>query len=172
MLTTPDANPSVRSSLGLIDTPENTFGNDLQVSDRYQTFSAEMLRLALLGIAGIGFLVVNILLKDSTKSRDLIAGDNRSFMLFMSASLVCLGLSAAFSLVHRYLSTDSLACHLRSLRLERRDGQGDREHVAAERKKRKRLFWYSARILLMAGSLLWFGAIFLALSFIFGILYS
>jgi hypothetical protein len=170
MPTTPETNTSIKRSLGLIDTPDNTFSNDLQVSDRYQAFSAEMLRLALLGIAGIGFLVVNILLRDSTKSHDLIAGANRSFMAFMSASLVCLGLSAAFSLGHRYLSTDSLACHLRSLRLERRDGQGDREHVTAERKKRKKLFWYYARILFMAASLLWLGAIFLALSFIFGIL--
>lgn len=172
MRQTPEPNTPIRVSLGLIDTPENTFSNDLQVSDRYQTFSAEMLRIALLGIAGIGFLVVNILLKDSAKSRDLVAGDNRSFMLFMSISLVCLGVSAAFSLVHRYLSTDSLACHLRSLRLEKRDGQGDCEHVAYERKKRKRLFWWSARILLIAGALLWLGAISLALSFVFGILYS
>ena len=124
-------------SLGLIETPENSFSNDLQISDRYQTFSAEMLRLALLGIAAIGFIVVNILLKDSARSRELIVGDNRSFMWFMSASLVCLGVSAAFSLAHRYLSTDSLACHLRSLRLEQRNSGSDGERLATERTRRK-----------------------------------
>jgi len=97
-------------SLGLIETPENSFSNDLQISDRYQTFSAEMLRLALLGIAAIGFIVVNILLKDSARSRELIVGDNRSFMWFMSASLVCLGVSAAFqSLIVIYRPTASPA---------------------------------------------------------------
>jgi hypothetical protein len=55
MPTTPETNTSIKRSLGLIDTPDNTFSNDLHVSDRYQAFSAEMLRLALLGIAGIGF---------------------------------------------------------------------------------------------------------------------
>jgi hypothetical protein len=154
-------------SLGSIETSDKTYSNDVIVSDRYQTFSAELLRLSLLGIAGIGFLVVNILLKD--ESRELVK--YKSFMGFLSASLVFLGLSAASALLHRWLSTDSLAEHLLLIRLEKRKAEGDSERLKKSRKKRKKQFKRSGLTLLLSSLFLWLGAVCLSLSFIFGIFY-
>ncbi|MEP6789411.1 MAG: hypothetical protein ABJB40_13315 [Acidobacteriota bacterium] len=38
-------------------TTQLSFDKDLEILDRYQAFSAEVLRLALAGMAAIGFLV-------------------------------------------------------------------------------------------------------------------
>ena len=46
--------------LGEIEVP--ALKHDFELSDLYQNFSAEMLRLSLLGIASVGFLIANVLL--------------------------------------------------------------------------------------------------------------
>ena len=153
--------------MGNVEVSDKTYPNDVIISDRYQKFSAELLRLSLLGIAGIGFLVVNILLKDESGQ---IVKDN-SFMGFLSASLVFLGLSAASALLHRWLSTDSLAEHLMLIRLEKRKAEGDVERINKARAKRKRQFKLSGLTLLFSSLFLWLGAVCLSLSFIFGIFY-
>lgn len=98
-----------KQPLSQIQVPDRTFSEDLQLSDRYQNFSAELLRLSLLGIAAIGFLVANILFKDSSQSLKLADIATGQFKGFLSVSLVSLGLPDAGTLLHRYFSTDSLA---------------------------------------------------------------
>lgn len=156
-----------KSSLGNVEVSDKTFANDVVISDRYQTFSAELLRLSLLGIAGIGFLVVNVILKDN--SRQIL--NNRYFVGFLSASLVFLGLSAAGGLLHRYLATDSLAEQLIIVRLEIRNVRGDDARLEKSKNNRRKQFKRSGLSLLFSGAFLWFGAVCLALSFIFGIFY-
>ena len=56
-----------KQSLGLVEIPDNTYEHDMAVSNKYQKFSAEVLRLSLLGIAAIGFLLTNTLFKSSSK---------------------------------------------------------------------------------------------------------
>ena len=57
--------------LGGYPLSEDTFQVDLQVIDKYVSFSTELLMLSLLGIAGYGFLIANIVLKVKTGEGDL-----------------------------------------------------------------------------------------------------
>lgn len=117
-------------SLGRVEVSDKTFPNDVVISDRYQTFSAELLRLSLLGITGIGFLVVNIFLK--CESRQIV--NDGSFIGFLSASLFFLGLSAAGALFHRWASTDSIAEQLSLIRLEIRNAHGDAKRLEVSKR--------------------------------------
>lgn len=153
-------------ALGHFPLPERTFEYDVTVSDKYQAFSAELLRLALLGIAAIGFLITNILLKsDSTtaKSSESISTEVKSCVI---VSLICLGISAACSLLHRYFASDSIAYHLESLRLDIRQAKGDDNDASSERKGRRWRLKLSGILLLASGALLWLGAVFIITAFI------
>ena len=48
--------------LGTEPLPEQTFELDLKIFEKYLSFSAELLRLALLAIGAIGFIVTKIIL--------------------------------------------------------------------------------------------------------------
>ncbi|MBX7170133.1 MAG: hypothetical protein K1X72_04195 [Pyrinomonadaceae bacterium] len=153
-------------SLGLTPIDERTFSEDLQVGDRYQKFSEELLRLALLGFAGISFLITNVLLKSPPPE-----SINKYFKIFVAISLICLGISSAAAILHRYFSTDSLSCHLVLLRRGIRKNNKDKKEYRKEKNKRDWLFALSGISLFISGTFLWLGAIFLALAFIFGILF-
>ena len=164
--------PAKYEPLGLTKLPDKTFEHDLAVSDRYQSFSAELLRLALLGIAAIGFLVTNILLRTASLSGNPGTPPRPlppEFKLYLSTSLICLGLSAACALLHRYFGSDSVAYHLASLRRDLRQAPGDDAKAKEEREGRNWRFRWSGRLLFVSGFLLWIGAISLAISFIVGI---
>ena len=106
-----DIRPTQRE-LGEIENP--AFKHDLDLSDRYRNYSAEMLRLSLAEIAAIRFLISNILLSAVPKvpiaaqQRVALSVTAPIFSGFADASLVCLGLSSAASLAHHYTATDSL----------------------------------------------------------------
>lgn len=103
--------------LGGWELKEDIYKVDFAILDRYQTFSAELLRLALLGIAGYGFLISSIVLKGKEQ------GDGFSFVEsftrgkgWLVASAVALGLCAMAALGHRYFSTDCVAHFVRRVR--------------------------------------------------------
>jgi hypothetical protein len=159
--------------LGLYSLPERTFEHDLAISDRYQQFSAELLRLALLGITAIAFLITNILLRavpGSDQTVEPILPLHKGFKPFITATLICLGISVALALLHRYFSSDSMAAHLRSLRLELRQAQGDTEKAEQERRKRGIGFTTSFWLLVTSGIFLWLGAVALIISLSIAIL--
>jgi hypothetical protein len=176
MAKAPEDNSRTAADLGEIENP--AFKHDVDLSDRYQAFSAEMLRLSLAGIAGIGFLIAIILPNTLPKDPNLptqrvaLSVTAPSFSAFASASLFCLGLSSAASLAHRYFATDSLACHIKALRLLLRGRPDDAEKVRQEKEYRKRKFDQSRRSLLAASIFLGLGAILLAMAFVVGLLYS
>jgi hypothetical protein len=160
--------------LGLIEIPESTFKNDLEITDRYQSFSAELLRLSLLGITAIGALVTTILLKETPEglSKSLLSIINLSNLKFyLTLSLLFLGISAICALSHRYFSTDSMACHLEFMRYVRRGSEDDSNKAEDERIKRNRRFSWSFWLFVVSGTSLWIGTMCLALSFILGVLY-
>ena len=152
-------------SLGLTDIPEGSFKHDLSISDRYQSFSAEILRLSLLGIAGIGFLLANLFVKDPNNPGYKAFVSSFNIKWYLSASLVCLGGAVGFALLHRYFSTDSIACQLRYIRF---DKNGLREDESAKREEKCRDLGFSLSYWLLWGAalLLGTGAIFLAVAFI------
>ncbi|HYX72783.1 MAG TPA: hypothetical protein VE732_08430 [Nitrososphaera sp.] len=158
-----------RIDLGHYELPDNTFEHDLSVLDRYQSFSAELLRLSLTGIAAVGFLITSTSLKAPLGKPAL------EYSLY--SSLICFGLSAAFALLHRYFSTDSISYHLNALRRDIRQAavvergkkkpiRSDAERAEEEKSGRRRLFRLSEWLIYLSGALLWLGAIALIIFFI------
>ena len=127
---------------------------DLQVVDRYQSFSSELLRLSLLGITGYGFLIANIVLK-ATKNPEqyMLLGPWTVSALIIGA--VALGLCAATALGHRYFSTDCITHFVRRLRATKRsaalpEGNDERETLVQTGTPRAAKFGKGRRVLSMA----------------------
>lgn len=123
--------------LGGIVIEEETLKHDWMLTDKYQAFSAELLRLAGLGIAVVGFLYE----KAFQNSQDLLAKSLAGCGVFAFA------LAIVFALLHRYYSSDTMACHIRYLRLRHRkekEGESlsgtDREAIEQEVKREKALW--------------------------------
>jgi hypothetical protein len=151
--------PKEKLPLGLMQLPDNTFEHDLAVSNRYQSFSTELLRLSLLGVAAIGFLVSNVLSKDTPK-----LNYPPKYLLFIS--LFCLGLSAACSLLHGYVSADTIARQLRAVRLEVRREENDIQDAQKENTERQKSIRREIGLTIVSSIFLLLGALALASSFI------
>lgn len=152
---------------------------DFIVVDRYQSFSTELLRLSLLGIAGYGFLIANIVLKVSTSSGEYVLlgpfSESRTVCALILGA-TALGLSAATSLGHRYFSTDCITHFVRRLRANKQcnklpEGSPEREgldEIVKEEQDSLEKDVEICRWLLGAASLfLVVGAICVALAFAF-----
>ncbi len=121
----PDRIPARK--LSDITLPADTYNADFQLTDRYQAFSTELIRLSLLGIAGYGFLIANVVLK-SDENLNILAGQSMA----LGAGVVFLGLTTALALAHRFFSTGCLAYQISILRtLTRLDGS----HWTAEERE-------------------------------------
>jgi len=96
---------------------------DFAVVDKYQSFSAELLRLSLLGLAGYGFLIANIVLKATSGAQGemlLRVFLQTSTISVLSIGAVALGIAAATALGHRYFATDCITHFVRRLRAGKR----------------------------------------------------
>jgi hypothetical protein len=124
--------------LGHYDTP-SSFKSDLDILERYQAFSAEILRIALLGLSGLGVLIFNSFFVRPERNATLpeLPFDARWGVM---GAAVLFGIAAAAALVHRYCSADSAACHLRVLRLQVAGREAD-----DERKRRNSMLAWSRR---------------------------
>ena len=159
--------------LGHFEVPERTFEFDVQVQERYQSFSAETLRLSLLGIAAVGFIAVNTFLG---KANDRVALD-AWIRLTIMVSLVSFGLSTIASLYHRYFVVEMLSWQLQSLRRDQRamavSESGDADSITeqelelanSERKQRYGRFVWSRRCLVAGAAFLATGGVCLAVAF-------
>jgi hypothetical protein len=156
-------------SLGLQSLPERTFEHDLAISDRYQQFSAELLRLGLLGISAIGFLITQFLLRTVSESDQAVKPITpllNGFKCYVTSSLIFLGLSVACALLHRYVSSDSMSTQLELLRLEIRQNRNDGTETKKKRDGRNKGFKWSFWLLLGSGLFLVLGAAALIISMI------
>jgi hypothetical protein len=129
--------------LGAESLPSGTFEHDLGLLDRYQAFSAEILRLAMLGVTAIGAIFLSVYGADvpRTKLLHLLVDADNQILLALGG----FGISAVAALAHRYFSTDSLAYHLKLLRLAERGGAVDQ--VYEEKKGRRNQFGASRWVL-------------------------
>lgn len=90
---------------------EDEYKADAMLMEKYQAYSAELLRISLLGIALLGFFI------DKVSSSVTFSASSRTAMLWiMGISAAIFSLAAACSLAHRYYSTDGLFYHLRLVR--------------------------------------------------------
>jgi hypothetical protein len=94
---------------------DGIFRADLELNDRSQMFATEMVRLALLALAGLGFLVVNVALSDQQGS--LGGGDLRALSPWLMGAVVGLVCALGFALFHRFYSTDYVTHHIVVVRL-------------------------------------------------------
>ena len=118
-----------QKSLGLTSIPERTIEHDLTLLERFQEFSAELLRVALIGISAIGFVVGRIVFPE--KGSELIPLPWAPKWLLI-ASLISLAVSAAVALAHRYFAADSMSWHLQAMRRYERDSGSDSEKADSE----------------------------------------
>ncbi len=93
---------------------------DFDILDRYLNFSAELLRLSLLGISGFGALLILKYSKDNLLPFTTCVAT--SFFVSMLFLAVC----SAFCLAHRFFASDYMSYHIKYLRtddlMERTEG--------------------------------------------------
>ena len=123
-----------------------------ELVDRYQAFSAEILRLSLLGIAVTGFFFKEVIqtLPDIPK-------------MLVGLSVLLFGLAAAFALYHRFWSCETLRLFVWSLRFDAADEPEKAKQCLDERMQRSKNCIASK---LVSCSLLGLGAVTLAVAFV------
>jgi hypothetical protein len=149
-----------RITLALQALPAQTFEHDVAVLERYHAYAAEVTRLALLGLTAVGALFVATLPSpEATRALTPVIGPVR---WAAGVSLVLLGGSALVALLYHYVSTESLADHLRLCRLQVAEAnapQKSEARVNAADRDRRRNFGASTRLLAAALALLLMGII-------------
>jgi hypothetical protein len=112
----------------------DAFEQDVAVNDRHQSFSAELLRLALLGVGGVGYIAARRFADHGPSGTSLELSEASRWLVLLAAATF--GLSAGSALSLRYISADLLAFQLRIVRLRLRGTPGDLD--AAEREETRR----------------------------------
>jgi len=133
--------------LAKLAVPETHYKADLELHDRSQMFSSELLKLGLGGIAVVGFLLAHF----PEKRLDRVLDDPAVRLLF-SASVIAFALSVASALLQRFYASGAMFHHLHVIKLSLLE-----ESLAgAERDRhmllRTRKFMQSHSLLKSAGS--------------------
>jgi hypothetical protein len=99
-----------------IEIPEDRYKSDFELHDRFQNFSAELLKLALSGIAVFGVFLSVLAGKDTDAV--VRTAMQASFFKWLSAgALSAFGMSVLLALCHRFLASDGMYHHLRAIKL-------------------------------------------------------
>ena len=150
-MTTSESSPSRLPTLGEIEVP--AFSQDVVVSEQHQIFSAELLRIALLGLGGIGYVIAKL----PDVNHRTYTGTPLLRALILS-SAVAFGISAGAALALRYLTSEVLSYQLRIVRLRLRAQRGDSETARREESRRDRRLKLTRPLLLIASASLGAGA--------------
>ena len=162
-------------NLGGVKIDAEQIKSDFEVLDRYQNFSSEMLRLSLLGIGALAFLLKEVF---ATSKPDEV---NRYINLILttpnikslvSISIVLFAIAAACALCHRYYSSDSMAYHIRYLRLKELaktsppppNLQEVEKETASEKERRDSSLVFGGVLIACSAIFLGLGAILLAIA--------
>jgi len=150
--TLPEVESPSREDLGMIDVEDKNYKADHELLHDYQSFSGEILRASLSGIAVVGFLV------------NLFQEYSHQTTLLLVISIALLGISVGLALGHRYFSTKAFHYHLRIVRCNKSVTRTDE----APRYRQRRNQLYKLAGILFATSFITFfsGAITLAVAFI------
>jgi hypothetical protein len=137
--------------LGEIEVP--AFSQDVVVSEQHQTFSAELLRIALLGLGGIGYIAAKL-----PDVNHRVYTSTPTLRALILSSAVAFGVSAGAALALRYLTSEVLSYQLRIVRLRLRGHRGDIESARREEVRRDRRLKLTRPLLLIASTSLGAGA--------------
>ena len=141
------------------------FEQDVCINDRHQAFSAELLRLALLGVGGVGFVASRALAAGSSGESALRMNAAAKWLVLIAAA--SFGFSAASALCLRYLASDSIAFQLRIVRLRIRGTADDGTEAEREEARRNRRLKVMRPMLVFSSGTLGLGAgVFIAFLFV------
>ncbi len=99
-----------------IEIPEDRYKSDLELHDRFQDFSAELLKLALSGIAVFG-VFLSVLAGKDTFDEVRVAMQSSLFKGLSAGALLAFGTSVLLALWHRFLASDGMYHHFRAIKL-------------------------------------------------------
>jgi hypothetical protein len=141
------------------------FEQDVVINDRNQAFSAELLRLALLGVGGVGYVASRALAGGSSSEAALRMNGAAKWLVLAAA--VSFGLSAASALCLRYLASELIAFQLRIVRLRIRGTAHDTSEAEREESRRNRRLKVMRPMLVFSSGTLGLGAgVFIAFLFV------
>ena len=92
---------------------EEYYKADIILLEKYQSYSAELLRISLLGIALLGFFFDKV-----SDSEAFDPGAKFSMALTLGVAAMLFAIAAAAALAHRFYSTDGIFYHIRAGRRE------------------------------------------------------
>jgi hypothetical protein len=142
----------------------DAFEQDVVINDRNQAFSAELLRLALLGVGGVGYIASRALA--GSLGETALRMDVAAKWLVLTAA-VSFGLSAGSALCLRYLASDLIAVQLRIVRLRIRGTADDgRQADRAEARRNRRLKVMGPTLLFSSSTLALGAGVFIAFLFV------
>jgi len=161
----PPTEAHMRDQRTLGEIKADGFEQDVLINDRNQAFSAELLRLALLGVGGVGYVASRVLATGSSSDASLRMDVAAKWLVLTAA--VSFGLSAASALCLRYLASDSIAFQLRIVRLRIRGTVNDGREAAREEFRRNRRLKVMRPLLVFSSGTLGLGAgVFVAFLFV------
>ncbi len=110
-MTTPTDHFSLDKQLGAIDLPDTHYKADLELHDRAQDLSSELLKLALGGVAVVGFL-----LADFPESQLGLGLQDVAVRVLFSASVIAFAASVAAALLQRFYASGALFHHIQTVK--------------------------------------------------------
>jgi hypothetical protein len=154
-----------------VEIPDERVKWDFEQHDRYQSYSSELIKLALGGMAIVGFLIT-LLLKDGPQYFEgLLNAEN--FWCLLKIGTSCLAASCGLALVHKYLASDGMSDHLSAIKrliwMEKNPGSRDRwdiweSLITHTEDSRTKKFIYSGHALNLAAISFGLGVILIAAS--------
>lgn len=148
-------------SLGQVKLDESTIEHDFTMLDKFQGFSAELLRISLLGIGAIGLGASEILFPSAPNDSYSL---HFSVKLMLLISLISFCVSAASALLHRYTSADGMSWHIQAMRRYASNVPEEIDKAKKEALERHKQYKLSQRAIRTSSFSLLLGTIFLAIS--------
>jgi hypothetical protein len=103
---------SAGTAFGLLD--EKQYKPEIALAEKYQAFTSELLRLALLGIAAFGFLYKEAFALFEQSEHPAV--DIATAKCFAASSMYLFGATALFALAFQYFSSETVRMYLEGLR--------------------------------------------------------
>lgn len=148
--------PDSAIGLSLGEIKAEAFDQDVGINDRQQSFSAELLRLALLGVGAVGYVAGRSLSAPGPSGDAVAIGTAAKWLVLIAAA--SFGLSAGSALSLRYVSSDLLALQLRIVRLRMRGAPNDPTVADTEEMRRNRRLKATRPLLIASSGCLALGA--------------
>jgi hypothetical protein len=125
---------------------ESRFDHDLKINEGYQAFASELLRLALLAVAGLSAVWLKLYIPDAGGH-----GHPANLASHLELSFAFFVLSACTALVDKYFAAKGLELHLKLTRKRIRNSNGaapiNSPEVRKLEKQRDRQYLYSVILL-------------------------